>query len=177
MAPSVFERPCPEGWVYPCTLEDLRARLDEFSLGDVAGIWAVGLVPATRRDHDAYARYLCGDKPAVHVYSLPDDLRFRQPQGARRGRLEHYMKMELAFGMAVCREGARLVCQWTAESLRRFVLEYVLPHEIGHHVLHRERHGVGLPCHSTEQDMEQRADAYALRQVRARLGRLPGPIG
>lgn len=67
---TIYERPLTPGKVHPCTVDDICDRLRELPPSDVVGLWAVGLVPATRTDHNADARYWYGPKPGIWVFSL-----------------------------------------------------------------------------------------------------------
>ncbi|MBM3496983.1 MAG: hypothetical protein FJX72_22070 [Armatimonadetes bacterium] len=163
-----FERPCPAGWVYPCTVADLRERVAALDSEHVSGLWAVGLVPATRRHNSAYARYVCGERPVIEAFSCLEPLCWRQPAHTRLSDVRRLLAPELRYGMVAEPVGTRIECRWTPENLRKFVLEVALLHEIGHHVYHRERERCGLPCHSSHADMEQRAEAFAERYLRTR---------
>ncbi len=61
----LFEQPCPAGWVYPCSLDDITRRLARLPVEDTEGLGAVGLVASTRKDHQANARYIPGELPTV----------------------------------------------------------------------------------------------------------------
>ena len=67
-------------------------------------------------------------------------------------------------GADVSREG---IVSWPGTTLRRFMLAYVLAHEIGHHVLQHERRLRGERAARTREH-EARAEAIA-RRLRARL--------
>ena len=54
------------------------------------------------------------------------------------------------------------VVVWPGDSLRRFMLGYVLAHELGHHALQHERRLLGARGARTR-DHEARADAIAKR--------------
>jgi hypothetical protein len=60
------------------------------------------------------------------------------------------------------------VVVWPGDTLRQFMLRYVLTHELGHHVLQHERRLRGKRAASTREH-EARAEAIAAR-LRARLG-------
>jgi hypothetical protein len=164
LVPSVqlFERDLPEGWVYPCTLEDIKNQLERIPATDLEGIWSIGLVPATRRDNAADARYFGGDKPTIHIYSFPSTMVFKQPAHAKRSGIENGLRKEIAFGMEIEQRGSRWFCRWQPENLHRFVLEHVLPHEIGHHVYHKTHNVRGGLCRNRA-SCEQFAEAYARR--------------
>lgn len=134
------------------------------------GLWAVGLVPSTRKDFNANARYFSGDKPTIYIYSYPATLRFRLPAHCKQADIQQSFVVEYEFGMTVEREGNRPVCVWTGDGLRRFVVEHVLPHEVGHHVYHRQREQQRLVYRPKTTVSEQFAETYALRCRRSQSG-------
>jgi hypothetical protein len=161
-----FERPCPAGWVYPCTLEDIVQRLAQLPEEDLEGLWAVGLAPATRKDGETDGRYYFGQQPTIHLFSYPNTLRFKLRAHTRQGDIERGLAIQRQYGMEVEREGSRYVCVWTAENLRRFMVEHVLLHEVGHHVCFWQRKQQGLPYYPNLPGAEQFAEDYALRYHR-----------
>src|SRR5262249_44967959 len=154
-----FERACPSGWIYPCTLADLQQRLAELPDEDLDDLWAVGLVPSTKKDWSANARYLFGQKPTIHIYSYPDILRYRLLPHTKPGNIQRGLAVELQFGMVVEEEGGRYGCQWSAANLRRFIVEHVLLHEVGHHVYNMQRRRQGLAYRPCTRESEQFAEA------------------
>jgi hypothetical protein len=122
----------------------------------------VGLAPQTRKDHWAFARYLHGPPRVIHIYSLPASRTYRQPPHQKSQYLEESTAAE--FGMRFQKIGGRWVCHWTAEDIRRYTLDYVLGHEIGHHVAYLRRRDALLSPMSSEQF----AHHYAIRRLRAR---------
>lgn len=160
---NVFQRPLPPGWVYPCTPEDISAQLAEVPTGDLEGLWAVGLVPATRRDCWANGRYFSAPKPVIYLLSYRETLCYRQPPHTTRAGIEHGLSVETAYGMQIEQEGRRWACQWEAEALRRFTIEHVLMHEIGHHICFLQRHRDGFKGALGWAASEQFAEDYALR--------------
>lgn len=169
-----FERECPAGWMYSCSLDDIRDCLARLPEQDLEGLWAVGLMPATRKDNNAYGRYYFGTRPTIHLFSYPANLRFKLRAHTRRGEIDSVLAVDQQYGMRVEREGSRFVCAWSADDLCRFVVEHVLLHEVGHHVYFwgRRQQGYAYRPHTVE--AEQFAEAYALRRhnnVRAQAGR------
>jgi len=69
-----------------------------------------------------------------------------------------------AAGAVTDREG---IVAWPGSTLRRFMLAYVLAHELGHHMLQHERRLRGEAAARTR-DHDARAEAIA-RRLRARL--------
>jgi hypothetical protein len=167
----VFQRPLLPGWVYPCTLDDIHEQLSTLPAEDLAGLWAVGLVPSTRRDHSANGRYFGGARPIIHLLSYRESLTYKQPAGTRQGDMEAGCVIERHFGMRVEKVGSRWYCRWSAEDLWRFILEHVLIHEVGHHVQYMERKRAGLQPWPSRRVSEQFAEAYACRYLRERRAR------
>jgi hypothetical protein len=69
--------------------------------------------------------------------------------------------------MQVERTGSRWRVHWQAEDLRRYILEHVLLHEIGHHVQKMQRLREGLRSRLPVAAKEQFAEAYAGRLRRS----------
>ncbi len=160
---ALFERPLDPGWVYPCTVEDIRCGLSRLPAEDLDGIWAVGLVPSTRDNGVAYAMYHPGCKPMIRIPAWRDSFALRHWAGTRRSELYAEHGVELAYGMSLEQVGNRWVSRWEYEDLRRYLVEHVLPHEVGHHVCHTQRIREGLePCPGAVA-CEQFAEDYALR--------------
>jgi hypothetical protein len=168
---TLFERPLLAGWIYPCTLEDIRERLAELPTEDLEGLWAVGLVPSTRKDCSVNGRYFGGDRPTIHLCSHQMSLTYKQPDQVKRSDLEHSQMVQLEYGMRIERVGSRWFCRWSPEDLRRFVVEHVLLHEVGHHVHHMQRRRQGFTSRLTLGVREQFAEDYALRHARRRRNR------
>jgi hypothetical protein len=148
----VFEKPLHPGWIYPCTVEEIEQQLLTFPPEDLAGLAVICLVPALRRDLQDWGvdgRYY-RSKAKICLYGWPDPPTYKYAKGTKRHHLAH-LDVERSFGMQVEQIGTRWYCRWHREDWRRFVLEHVLPHEIGHHVC-------GLS--------EILAEDYALRYLR-----------
>lgn len=156
----VYERPISPGWVYPCTADDIRRCLERVPAGDLEGLAAVILAPATRKDHSADARYFFGTHPVIEVYSHAESLTYKQPSHTRLADIETNLATELWYGMTVRRVGARWFCDWTPQNLRRFILEHVFLHEIGHHIFQSSRQCERLG-YKTGRSSEAFADRYA----------------
>jgi hypothetical protein len=167
-----LERPLPPGDVYPCTVDDLRRQISRLPPADLDGLWAVGLVPRTRHLR-AYGYYQSGYRPYIHICSRPASLEFRLRSRRRRRRLAHYYRLELSFGLRIDLRSDGWFAQWEPDGLRRFILEYLLLHEVGHHV-HDLRHPWHLyPTNASELNQERFAIAYAHR-ARQRLAGAEG---
>ncbi len=163
---NFFEEPIPDGWVYPCSLQDIQSRLTHLPEQDLEGLWAVGLAAATRKDCWVNGRYRFSEKPIIRLYSYPETLSYRQTPQTKQADIELGLAVEREFGMTVERDGSRYLCRWDLANLRNFTLEHVLLHEIGHHVYARRRKEQGYQPNSSRHEEEKWAESYALRYAR-----------
>jgi hypothetical protein len=153
-------------------VDDLRRQLARLPPADLEGLWAVGLVPRTRKLR-TYGYYQSGFRPFIHLCSRPASLEFRLRSRKKRRRIEHFYRIELFFGLQIERQSGVWWGRWEADGLRRFMLEYMLLHEIGHHVysLGHPRHQ--YPTNASELNHERFAIAYAHREQQS-LARAQG---
>lgn len=165
----VFERPLPPGsdHHYPCAIEDLRRQLARVPEYDLEGLWAIGLAPADRSHRYHYAtcfrwKWRIG-KPVIEIYSTKGASQFMLRGRIDSGSIQRRLRVELRFGLEVERCGSYVLCRWPAEAERRYIIEHVLLHEIGHHVLDQQRWRARLRYHFPDHAHEQFADDYALR--------------
>jgi len=164
---QIIELPIADGWVYPCSANDLGAALAAVSPADLEGLSAIVLAPATRRDCSAYARYSGGERPAIFNFSLRQTLGFKLSAHVSMSCARRCCWVDLEYGMDLIMRGARIYSRWTAiEDLRNFILDHVLLHEIGHHVFWRERARRGFANPVSVRVSEQFAEDYALRMSR-----------
>jgi len=166
MSIRLFEEPIPTGWVYPCSLEDIQDRLTHLPETDLMGLWAVGLAVATRRDCWANGRYRFSERPTIRLYAYLASYAYKQPPQTKRADVEVGLAVERGFGMVVERVGGRYLCRWNAADLKRFMLEHVLLHEVGHHVYHWRRKQQDHEFRPSWRESEQLAESYALRHAR-----------
>lgn len=157
----LFEREVTRGWVYPCSVEEIREKLQCVPPSDLEGLWAVGLVPSTRKDSSAHGRYWASPKPVIHLYSFPDNYELRL--GTRMSEAIRSLQVDQNYGMRLIARGRRAVSKWEPDDLGRLIVEHVLLHEIGHHVCHTRRLQAGLRACPGNRTCEQFAEAYALR--------------
>ena len=170
----LFERPLPDGWVYPCTLDDIRQQLALVPEQDTEGLLAVGLAAPKREDRRYHGTYWYWSwrmkTPAIHLYAWPASLSFKTRRHYSVGEVQQCFAVELSYGMRTERAGSRLLCRWEPECLRQYAAEHVLLHEIGHHVQRRQRLRVALSSFPGHTASEQFADGYALRWGRREGG-------
>jgi len=162
---NFFEEALTPGWVYPCSLADIQERLTQLPEQDLAGLWAVGLAAATRKDCWVNGRYRFAEKPTIRLYSYAETLSYRLPPQMKPVDIEVGLMVERDFGMTVERKGGRYLCHWVADDLRKFTLEHVLLHEIGHHVHAGKRKEQGYNPRTYRHEEEQWAESYALRHA------------
>ena len=128
--PAVRARRATAGRHHPATVADVRAALEAFGDGAYYGVRLVELVPAVQRDDGLVLGRLIGAGHIV-LYDQPrSPWRLGDPLSDKhRGLLD-------SAGADVSTAG---VVVWPADTLRRFMLGYVLAHELGHHIVQHER--------------------------------------
>jgi hypothetical protein len=166
---NLFERPLPQGTGhrYPCTLADVRAQLARVPEYDLVDIFAIGLTPSTRKDNGAYGTYNRWKyphyKPVIMLHSM-------EPGSALwLGGQRDWTSLRARFGvehgsvMPYVACGNRSADSCSTEVLRRYIVEHVLLHEIGHHVQYQERWRAGYSRYLPKHVKEQFAEDYAVR--------------
>ncbi len=135
----------------------MRTALEQFGESSYYGIQSVELVPAPVDSGQLLLGKL-SPEGRIELYDPPPSpWRLGVPLPPReRARLR-------AAGATI----ERGVVTWPEGMLKRFMLGYVLAHEVGHHVLQHERRLRGARAARTA-DHEARADAIATR-LRERL--------
>ena len=150
-------RPSP-GRHHPASAADIREALRRFGEGAYYGVVAIELMPApVTSKHIPLGELIGPGQIVLYDQPLPPwRLGFDLPAN-ERSRLR-------AAGAVTDREG---IVAWPGSTLRRFMLAYVLAHELGHHMLQHERRLRGEAAARTR-DHDARAEAIA-RRLRARL--------
>ncbi|MCW3051615.1 MAG: hypothetical protein JWN14_785, partial [Chthonomonadales bacterium] len=112
-------------------------------------------------------------KPGILLHSSMHDFGFRLRNGYDPGYLKRRLRAELQYGLQIERRGNKAFCFWSPEDIRRFTLEHVLLHEIGHHVEYQQRARANYSRWLPSPLKEQFAEDYALRfQREHRAGRI-----
>jgi hypothetical protein len=143
--------PAPKGYIYPCTVGDLKRQLRRVPPEYLDGLWQIRLSNQVRRYRDRDGDYLDGE---IRLFPYPERLIF--PASPKPN--DPWDQEWLAWGARIVDDAGVRSLQWTPEALRRFILDHVLLHELGHHYAARR----GLP------DSERSAERLA-REIRARL--------
>lgn len=145
-------RPRP-GHHHPASAADVRRALMRFGAEIYYGIETVELVPAPAAAKGLLLGVLVGPG-RIRLYD-------QAPSPWRLGfALAPEQRAQLEGAGADLGEGG--VVSWPGDSLRRFMLGYVLAHELGHHVLQHERRLRGKRGARTREH-EARAEAVAAR--------------
>src|SRR5258706_785226 len=151
--PTVRGRRPSRGRHHPASAEDVRQALRRFGDDSYYGLDSVELVPAPSDSRGLPFGTLASPG---HIL-LYDQRRSPWRVGARLRSADRAL-LESA-GATVESAG---VVTWPDDRLRRFMLGYVLAHEIGHHVLQHERRLRGQHAARTREH-EARADAIAAK--------------
>jgi hypothetical protein len=150
-APRIIVDRAPAGHVYPCTVAELKSQLRRIPPAYLEGLRQIRLSNQIRRYRDRDADYLDGE---IRLFPYPEHLVFaasRQPHSAPD-------QEWLAWGAVWSDDAGGPTLRWTRAALRRYILDHVLLHELGHH--YAAHHG--LP------DNEQAAERRA-RELRQQL--------
>jgi hypothetical protein len=150
-------RPAP-GRHHPARAADVRAALDAFGAPARYGLHLVELVPAP----EAAERLMLGRLTGPGHVLLYDQARSPWRVGAELP--EQDRGWLASAGADVATPG---VVSWPGDSLRWFMLGYVLAHEVGHHMLQHERRLHGERG-ARSRDHEARAEVIAAN-LRRRL--------
>ncbi len=157
----LFQKPILPGWNYPCTLEDIKTKLETVPLNDLEHPYAAGLVPSTKKDYSANGKHVHRVKPTITLYSIRDDYQYRLPARTKRKDVLRSFEVELEYGMTLIEENSKFTLNWEPAQLKSFILNPVLLHEIGHHVYFENRLRQGFKDNSRTNDSERFAEHYA----------------
>ncbi|MFN7973000.1 MAG: hypothetical protein U0166_11730 [Acidobacteriota bacterium] len=143
---------------HPASAADVRRALEAFGAEFYYGVTMVELVPAPALSTRLpLGRLLAGGRIVLYDQApSPWRLGFTLPPSERE-----------RLSVAGAKLSAPGVVVWPGQTLRRFMLGYVLAHELGHHVLQHERRLRGERGARTREH-EARAEILAAR-LRARL--------
>lgn len=119
--------PLPKGYVYPCTIEDIREKLEELSPKVLRNLSVIHLCNQVKMNPGVDAHIYDGSH--IRIYPVPDKLRWncgkKKPNPA-------FAQERLEFGAYWQRIDKEWFLCWDKDSLRDYVLNHILIHEIGH---------------------------------------------
>jgi len=119
--------PPPRGYVYPCSMEDIRAKLGELPPEMLRNITAIHLCNQVKMNPGVDAHIYDGSH--IRIYPVPDNLRWNY--GAKKPN-PALAQERLEFGAYWRRiDGEWWLC-WDKDSLKDYIVNHVFMHEIGH---------------------------------------------
>jgi hypothetical protein len=119
--------PVPNGYVYPCTIEEIRDKLDSLPAEMLRNITTIHLCNQVKMNPGVDAHIY--DSSHVRIYPVPRKLRWccgrRKPNPA-------WAQERLEFGAYWQKIDNEWFLCWDKDSLRDYILNHILLHEIGH---------------------------------------------
>jgi hypothetical protein len=123
---SFIKDPLPKGYVYPCTLEDIREKLKSLPPGMLQRVASIHLCNQVKMNPGVDAQIADGH---IRIYPVPE--KYRWCYGARKPN-PACAQERLEFGAYWQKiDGAWYLC-WDKDSLKDYILNHILLHEIGH---------------------------------------------
>jgi hypothetical protein len=129
----IYESPLHQEFVRPFSVDDVRQILSEVPMKYLQGLAAVFLLGGSTKQLRSRRINRYGMYSSGRIYLCPI------AQSSLIRRLDHAPKPSVVreytrYGASFSQEEGKWILQFSAESLRMFVLFDVLLHEIGHHV-------------------------------------------
>jgi len=156
--PVVRMRSPRAGRYHPASAAEVREALRRFGEDSYYGLKAVELIPAPN---------VSDRLPLGQLIEPGRIVLYDQPMPPWRLGFDLSADERSRLGAAGATTDCAGTVEWPGPTLRRFMLAYVLAHELGHHMLQHERRLRGEAAARTR-DHEARAEAIA-RRLRARL--------
>ncbi len=119
--------PLPRGYVYPCTIEEIRDKLNSLSPEMLRNVTTIHLCNQVKMNPGVDAHIYDGS--LIRIYPVPEKLRWcygrRKPNPA-------WAQERLEFGAYWEKIDNEWFLRWDMDSLRDYVLNHILLHEIAH---------------------------------------------
>ena len=119
--------PLPKGYVYPCSIEDIRRKTEELPAGMLRNLSTIHLCNQVKMNPSVDAHIYDGSH--IRIYPVPEKLRWnygwKKPNPA-------FAQERLEFGAYWQKIDDEWYLCWDKDSLREYILNHVLLHEIGH---------------------------------------------
>jgi hypothetical protein len=119
--------PLPKGYAYPCTIEDIREKLDSLPAETLRNISVVHLCNQVKMNPGVDAHIY--DSSHIRIYPVPEKL--RRSYGRRKPN-PACAQERLEFGAYWQKIDNQWFLCWDRDSLRDYILNHILLHEIGH---------------------------------------------
>lgn len=119
--------PLPHGYVYPCTIEEIRDKLNSLPSEMLHNVATIHLCNQVKMNPGVDAHIYDGSH--IRIYPVPEKLRWcygrRKPNPA-------WAQERLEFGAYWEKIDNEWFLRWDRDSLRDYVLNHILLHEIAH---------------------------------------------
>ena len=122
----------PEPYIYPCTVKDIKQYLSMLPKSDLRGIKSIRLSNQKTNTDGGYLH----DGRIEIIYFV--DSEYRKPVYGILN--ENDIKDTISFGGQLKSLNGRQYINWSKEALKKYI-QFVLYHEIGHHV-YETQHGI-----------------------------------
>jgi hypothetical protein len=161
--PILIEENPSKNFFFPLSVSEALEALKALPKRDYEGITHIWLKRIKLSDYEngslPLAEFICGSGVRVIVlYSWSKDLiqHFGQRKPSQRS-INEYKK----YGAIFSKVGKNWVCKWELKQLRKFYINSLIYHEVGHHVdwYYRNWSGANL------KQVEDYADQYAIQKT------------
>jgi hypothetical protein len=147
-------------FIFPVSAIDLSQALKTLPAShqqDITHIWLRRSPNQARRSPSPLAEFVCGSGVrAIIIYSWRSDgLRYLGRNKPQTKKLAPYVSFG---GSVICQKGQWYI-HFEASQLKRFYIEHLLCHEVGHHVDWYNRQW----SHANSRKQEEFADQYAIQ--------------
>jgi hypothetical protein len=115
----------PDGYAFPCTSGEIKNALQKIPVEHLNGIKRIKL--SAQKMVNADASYIDG---TINIYAVPRDLKFVFGEKPPDSMTKEYSR----FGARWEILGNQWYCYWKPENFKKYILEHVLFHELGHHI-------------------------------------------
>ena len=162
--PILIEENPSRDFFFPLSGRETIAALEALPKKDTSGITHVWLRRVRKTDYVAgelpLATFICGS--GVRLITLFPWPRDRTLRLGRRKPTQRLIREYSAFDAELLQEDGRWCFRFSEDALRRFYVEHLLYHEVGHHVDWYRRHW--SPANAREG--EEAANQYAMAKSR-----------
>lgn len=132
---DIYELPVRDSFIRPFTLEELESTLRAVPVRFLKGLERILLFGGTKKQ-ELTANRLSRDGfyyPGKNLIGLHPFLRKELDYRCYRFSPHHFQEFRRA-GVKIVHKKSNIYAQFTLESLKKYYLQIVLVHEIGHHV-------------------------------------------